>query len=112
MVWNPVDLGSRQAIEGRDYSASLYIPYAAFVILNVHDVIYIQFKFNCKVKSGSGHTRLVARRRPAPELFVAGAVRLRRYAYWKEMSSPKVVFDDDAVQVVKLVLEGSRFKCP
>ena len=68
MVWNPVDLGSRGAIEGHDYSASLYIPFAISYHRGVHDVIYIQFKFNCKVKSGSGHTRLVARRRPAPRI--------------------------------------------
>ena len=47
-----------------------------------------------------------------------GAVRLGRYAYWKGMSSPRVcsrdvtylqkmIFDDDTVQVVKLVLKGA-----
>ena len=111
MVWNPVDLGSRWAIGGHDYSASLYIPFAISYHRGVHDIIYIQFKFNCKVKSGSGHTRLVARRRPAPtNRCQCGEVEKVRLLE-RDVKSNKI-FDDDAVQVVKLVLECSRFECP
>jgi hypothetical protein len=89
LVWNPVDLGSRWAIEGHDYSASLYIPFAISYHRGVHDVIYIQFKFNCKVKKRQRTHSAGGPPPPRTGTLTVGAVRLRRYACWWGMSSQR-----------------------